>query len=155
MQKSTLANKDNCPKNWFLVDASGLVVGRLAARLAKILQGKHKPVYTPFLDSGDFVIVINAEKVVLTGGKEGAKVYRHHSSYPGGLKEISVERLRASHPERIVEAAVRRMMPKTKLGVKMMAKLHVFKGDNDKRYLRMLKPQQPVALDLGLKRKGA
>ncbi len=115
-------------RTWYLVDASGMTLGRLASRVAPLLMGKHKPTYTPFLDMGDHVIVINAEKVVLTGQKWQQKVYRWHSGYPGGLKEASARRLLAEHPERIVERAIKGMLPKTTLGRKMARKLKVYAG---------------------------
>lgn len=117
-------------RRWYLVDASGLTVGRLATRVATMLMGKNKPQYTPFLDVGDHVVIVNAEKVVLTGNKWKEKVYRRHSGYPGGLKEISAEKQLQTHPERILEAAVRGMLPKTKLGRKMVKKLKVYVGSD-------------------------
>lgn len=113
---------------WYLVDARGCTVGRLASRIATILMGKNKPSYTPFLDVGDHVIVINAAEVRFTGNKWDEKLYRRHSGYPGGLKETSARKLLATHPERIIEYAVRRMLPKTKLGEKMFKKLKVYAG---------------------------
>jgi large subunit ribosomal protein L13 len=115
-------------RKWFLVDASGLTVGRLASRVAPLLMGKHKPNYTPFLDLGDHVVVINAEQVKFTGSKWKEKMYRWHSGYPGGLKETSAETLLAKHPERIVAWAIKGMLPKTKLGRKMGKKLKVYVG---------------------------
>ncbi|RMG51384.1 MAG: 50S ribosomal protein L13 [Acidobacteria bacterium] len=115
-------------RKWYLVDAEGLTVGRLASRIAPILMGKNKPTYTPFLDMGDHVIVINAAKVKFTGRKWKAKYYRHHSGYPGGLKEFTAEQILQKHPERLIELAVRRMLPKTKLGRKMFKKLKVYAG---------------------------
>jgi len=115
-------------RRWIVVDADGKVLGRLATQVARHLTGKSKPIYTPFLDTGDFVVVVNAEKVVLTGRKEGAKLYRHHTGFPGGLKETAAQKLRVEHPERIIESAVRGMLPKTKLGRKMFKKLKVYAG---------------------------
>jgi large subunit ribosomal protein L13 len=115
-------------RRWIVVDAGGKVLGRLATQVARHLTGKTKPYYTPFLDTGDFVVIVNAEKVVLTGRKEGAKVYRRHTGFPGGLKEVTAARQRTEHPERLIEAAVQGMLPKTKLGRKMLKKLKVYAG---------------------------
>jgi large subunit ribosomal protein L13 len=116
-------------RRWYLIDAKDKVLGRLASRAAEILTGKRKPIYTPFLDTGDHVIVINAAKVALTGRKEGAKLYRRHSGYLGGLKTASAGQLRRKHPARLVEEAVRGMLPKTRLGRAMFGKLKVYAGD--------------------------
>lgn len=126
--KSTLPSIDPNDKEWFLVDAKDQVLGRLAARIAVILMGKHKPTYVPFMDNGDFVVITNAEKVKVSQGKEEEMVYRHHTLYPGGLKEIPFKRMMAEHPERILESAIRRMLPKTKLAKQMIKKLHIYKG---------------------------
>lgn len=111
-----------------MLDAEGAVLGRLASQAAKILMGKHKPGYTPFLDTGDHVIVVNADKVRLTGKKESDKVYRRHSGYPGGLKEVSARKMRQVRPVRMVELAISGMLPKTKLGKQMYRKLKVYAG---------------------------
>lgn len=116
-------------RQWHLIDARDVVLGRLASRAAMLLMGKHKPSYTPFLDTGDHVVVVNAAKVRLTGRKEDQKVYRRHSGYPGGLKEVSARKVRASRPERLVEEAVSGMLPKTKLGKHMIRKLKVYAGE--------------------------
>ena len=116
-------------RKWYVIDAQDQVLGKLATRAATILTGKHKPTYTPFLDTGDHVIVINAAKVHLTGRKEQAKLYRHHTLYLGGLKSESVEDRRKKHPTRIVEEAIRGMLPKTRLGRAMFHKLKVYAGD--------------------------
>ena len=115
-------------RDWFVVDASGEVLGRLATRVARVLLGKHRPTYIPYLDTGDFVVVTNAEKVRLTGVKTDSKVYRRHTGYPGGLKTVAVRDLQAKHPERVIEEAVRGMLPKTKLGKQMYRKLQVYAG---------------------------
>lgn len=117
-------------RKWHLVDAEGKTVGRLASRIATILMGKAKPSYTPYIDVGDHVVVVNAEKVVLTGTKWQDKVYRHHTGYPGGLKEISAQKQLQQHPERIIESAVRGMLPKTKMGRAMAKKLKVYSGSD-------------------------
>src|SRR5215831_1937797 len=116
-------------RQWHVIDADGLTVGRLASEVARILAGKHKPSYTPFLDTGDHVIVINAAKVHLTGRKETDKIYRHHTLYLGGLKATAAGDVRKKHPARLVEEAVRGMLPKTKLGRAMFHKLKVYAGD--------------------------
>ena len=115
-------------RDWFVVDASGEVLGRLASRVAKVLSGKHRPTYIPYLDTGDFVVVTNADKVRLTGAKPEAKVYRRHTGYPGGLKTVAVRDLQAKYPERLIEEAVRGMLPKTKLGRRQFKKLKVYRG---------------------------
>ena len=113
-------------QEWYVVDAQGLTLGRLAARIAPILKGKHKPTYTPHLDCGDFVIVVNADKVRVTGRKLDQKQYYHHSGYPGGLTTISLRHQLERHPERVLEAAVRGMLPKNRLGRRMFKKLKVY-----------------------------
>jgi len=113
---------------WHLIDAEGQVLGRLATRIATMLMGKHKPMYTPFLDCGDHVVVINAEKVVLTGNKMNDKIYYRHTGYPGGIKEARARRVMREHPTRILQSAVRGMVPKTKLGRQMLTKLRVYAG---------------------------
>ena len=120
--------KGDIEPRWFIIDADGKILGRLSTTIATILAGKNKPTYTPFLDTGDFVIVINAEKVVLTGKKETDKIYRSHSQYPGGLKERAARFVRAEKPERIIEEAVWGMLPKNKLGRQMLKKLNVYRG---------------------------
>jgi len=123
-----VATKDSIERKWLVIDAEGMVLGRLATEVAKLLRGKHKPTYTPFLDTGDNVIVINASKVVLTGKKLDDKLYRHHSGFPGGLKEIDYRTLMAKNPEKAVELAVKGMLPKNSLGRQMFRKLHVYAG---------------------------
>jgi large subunit ribosomal protein L13 len=115
-------------RDWHLIDANGLTVGRLASEVARLLIGKHKPTYTPFLDTGDHVIVINAAKVVFKGNKTEDKIYRHHTGWPGGLKEVKAKDMLANKPARLVELAVRGMLPKTKLGRAMSGKLKVYAG---------------------------
>jgi len=113
---------------WFVIDAEGQVLGRLATNIANIISGKAKPTYTQFLDTGDHVIVINAEKIVLSGKKETDKIYRHHSLYPGGLKSKAARFVRAEKPEHMIEEAVWGMLPKNKIGRKMLKKLKVYRG---------------------------
>ena len=115
-------------RSWLVIDADSSVLGRIASEAAKLLQGKHKPRYTPFLDVGDHVIIVNAERIRLTGRKENQKLYRHHSGYPGGLRVDSARNVRQRRPVRIVESAVRGMLPKTKLGNAMYRKLKVYAG---------------------------
>jgi large subunit ribosomal protein L13 len=115
-------------RRWIVVDADRKVLGRLATLVARHLTGKTKAVYTPFLDTGDFVVVVNAEKVALTGSKMQHKVYRRHTGFPGGVKTVEVAKLKAARPERVIEEAVRGMLPKTKLGRKMFKKLKVYAG---------------------------
>jgi len=115
-------------RKWFVIDASGKVLGKVATAAATVLSGKRKPTYTPFLDTGDHVVVINADQVVLTGRKESDKAYRTHSGFMGGLKTRAARDVRAEHPRRLVEEAVRGMLPKTKLGRAMFLKLKVYAG---------------------------
>jgi large subunit ribosomal protein L13 len=117
-------------RKWYVVDAAGQVVGRLATEIATVLSGKRNPQWTPFLDMGDHVIVINARKAVFKGSKSEQKVYRHHTLYPGGLREISVQEQFERHPERVIELAVKGMLPKTKLGRAMAKKLKVYADEN-------------------------
>ena len=131
---------------WWLVDAEGMILGRLATVVASTLRGKHKPSYTPFLDVGDHVVVVNAEKIVLTGNKLDQKVYRRHSGYPGGLREIPVRRMLAEHPTRVVESAVRGMLPKTKLGRGMYRKLRVYAGPE---HPHTAQQPRPLAISAG------
>ena len=126
--KSFIPSAAEIPKKWHVIDADGLVLGRLAARIATVLTGKHRPIYTPFLDTGDHVIVINAAKVRLTGKKHTDKFYRRHSGYPGGLKEVAAGDLLAKHPEKVVREAVHGMLPKSKLGRAIRKKLRVYGG---------------------------
>jgi large subunit ribosomal protein L13 len=116
-------------RKWFVLDAENAVLGRIASKAATLLMGKHKATYTPFLDMGDHVVVVNARKVKLTGRKEEQKVYRHHSGYPGGLKQVGARKMRETRPERMLELAISGMLPKTKLGKQMYRKLKVYAGD--------------------------
>ncbi|MHB8894025.1 MAG: 50S ribosomal protein L13 [Candidatus Geothermincolia bacterium] len=115
-------------RKWFVVDAEGQVLGRLATNVATVLKGKHKAMYTPSMDTGDFVVIVNADKIVLTGNKETQKVYYRHSGYPGGLKETPLVKVREEHPERMIINAVRGMLPHNRLGRAMLKKLHVYAG---------------------------
>ncbi len=124
-----MAKKGEVEKKWHLVDANGKTLGRLATRVAVLLRGKHKPIFTPHVDAGDFVIVVNAQKVALTGRKWKEKLYIHHSGYPGGFKSTNAEKVRAEKPERLITMAVQGMLPKTKLGRKLLKKLKVYPGE--------------------------
>ena len=122
-------SKNAVSRQWHLIDAQNVVLGKLASRAAMLLMGKHKPIYTTFLDTGDHVVVINAAKVRLSGRKEQQKVYRHFTGYPGGLVEMGVQRVKATRPTRMVEDAIFGMLPKTKLGKQMYRKLKVYASD--------------------------
>ncbi|MFN3466967.1 MAG: 50S ribosomal protein L13 [Candidatus Brocadiales bacterium] len=126
--KTFVAKEGSIERKWHLVDASGKTLGRMASRIATILQGKHKATYTPHLDTGDYVVVVNAKKVHVTGKKLEEKSYQRFSGYPGGLKIIPLKEMLERHPDRVVKLAVRRMLPKTKLGGKMLEKLKVYDG---------------------------
>ena len=126
--KSFNAKPHEVERKWYIVDAEGKKLGRLASEVASILRGKRKPIYTPHVDTGDFVIVINAEKIVLTGKKLEQKMYRHHSGHPGGLKEVPYKDLMAKKPEKAIELAVKGMLPKNSLGRQMYKKLKVYSG---------------------------
>ena len=128
MKSTYSAKKDEIKRKWYIIDAKGEVLGKVAVKAATILRGKHKPIYTPHVDTGDQVIVINASQVVLTGKKLEQKYYRRHSGYPGGLKSIRYDRLLKEKPEKVIKLAVRGMLPKTKLGRAMLKKLRVYRG---------------------------
>ena len=142
--KTYSAKPAEIEKKWFLVDADGLVLGRLASQVAKILRGKHKPGYTPHMDCGDNVVIVNAEKVRLTGNKRTAKTYYRHTGYAGGIKETTAERiLEGKHPERVILKAVERMVPRGPLGRQQMSNLRVYAGPEHKH-----EAQQPEPLDI-------
>ena len=143
MIKTFIAKKEDVQRDWHVVDATDKVLGRMASRIAMILQGKTKPIYTPHVDTGDFVVVTNAEKIKLTGNKMNEKVYYSHSGYPGGFKEIPIKKWMEKHPDRIVTLAVKRMLPKTKLGNAMLKKLKVYAGPDHSH-----EAQQPKTLEL-------
>jgi large subunit ribosomal protein L13 len=126
--KTYVPKLDQITRQWWLVDATGMTLGRLATEVATRLHGKHKPTFTPFLDTGDHVVVVNAEKVVLTGRKLETKKYRRYSGYPGGLKEVTAGKMQQKYPERLIEFAVKGMLPKGPLGRKMFRKLKVYAG---------------------------
>lgn len=141
--KSYLAKQNEVQKKWYVVDVEGMTLGRAASQIASILRGKNKPEFTPNVDTGDFVIVVNAEKIVLTGKKLDQKMLRHHSLYPGGLKETPYREAIAKKPEFVFEEAVRRMLPKGVLGRQMLKKLTVYRGPEHKN-----QAQNPEVLEL-------
>ena len=126
--KSYIAKPADIDHKWYVIDAEDKTLGKVAAEIAMILRGKKKPIYTPHVDCGDYVVVVNAEKVAVTGKKEKQKIYKNHSGYPGGLKETTLAELRAKKPEEIIRHAVKGMMPKVKLGRQMFKKLKVYAG---------------------------
>jgi large subunit ribosomal protein L13 len=141
--KTYTARAEDMEREWFLVNAEGKTLGRLASEIAQVLRGKHKPIYTPHLDCGDYVIVVNAEKVRVTGQKLDQKMYYRHSGYPGGIKSISLRNQLQKHPDRVLQAAVRGMLPKNRLGRRMLKKLKVYAGDSHPH-----QAQQPKVLEL-------
>ena len=126
--KSYIAKAGDIQHNWYVIDAEGKTLGKLAVEAAMILRGKKKPTYTPHIDTGDYVVVINAEKICVTGKKESDKIYKRHTGYPGGLREMTLAEMRAKKPEEIIRHAVKGMMPKGKLGRAMFKKLKVYAG---------------------------
>jgi large subunit ribosomal protein L13 len=143
MKTTVSAKPGSVDRSWWVVDVEGLTLGRAASRIATVLRGKHKPVFTPHVDTGDFVVVVNADKVALTGRKEQQKEYHRHTGWLGGLKSITLEKLREKKPTEIVSIAVRGMLPKTPLGRKMLRKLKVYAGPEHPHAA-----QQPKPLDL-------
>ena len=141
--KTYQAKKEELDHKWYLVNAEGKVLGRLSTELAKILKGKNKPTYTPHLDTGDFVIVVNAGKVTLTGKKMKDKIYYRHTGYPGGIKEMNAEKLLAKKPTEMIRMAVKGMLPKNSLGRQMLRKLKVYAGPNHPH-----ESQKPMPLEL-------
>jgi len=143
--KTFVAKPKNITHGWFVVDANNLVLGRLASEVAKRLRGKHKPEYTPHIDTGDYIVIINAEKIRVTGRKQTDKMYYHHSGYPGGIKSISFDKLQAKTPEKIIQLAVKRMLPRGPLGRDMFRKLKVYAGPEHEH-----SAQQPIPLTLNI-----
>ena len=141
--KSFMQKKETVERNWYVIDAAGKTLGRVATKAAHILRGKHKPTYTPYVDCGDYVIVINASKVKLTGNKLEDKKYYNHSGYPGGLRERTAKVMIESYPEEMLERAVKGMMPHNSLGRAMGKKLFVYKDENHKH-----EAQKPVAIEI-------
>lgn len=127
-----MARKEDVERKWYVVDAEGCTLGRLSAEIARILRGKNKPTYTPHIDTGDYVIVVNAEKIKVTGKKLNQKIYYHHSEYIGGMKETTLKEMLEKHPERVIEHAVKGMLPKGPLGRQMYKKLFVYAGPDHK-----------------------
>ena len=130
--KSFVAKPHEVERKWYIIDAEGKTLGRMSTEVASILRGKRKPIYTPHVDTGDSVIIINAEKIVVTGKKRTDKVYKRHTGYPGGLREITFDKLQAKKPEEIIRHAIKGMMPKGKLGREMFTKLKVYAGTQHK-----------------------
>jgi large subunit ribosomal protein L13 len=128
VEKTYYPKDGDLSHDWFIADAAGQNLGRLSTQIANVLLGKHKPTFTPGVDTGDFVVVVNCEKIVVTGSKLDDKSYYHHTGYPGGIREISLRDQLAKHPERVIEAAVWGMLPKNKLGRKLMKKLRIYAG---------------------------
>lgn len=143
LQKTYSPKPGDLTHEWFVVDAADVPLGRLASQVAQILRGKHKPTFAPHVDGGDYVVVINAEKVAVTGKKEDAKVYYRHSGYPGGLRALTFAQMRARHPDRIIRIAVKGMLPKNRLGRQIFNKLKVYAGPNHPHAA-----QQPQPLDV-------
>jgi len=141
--KTVSARKETVTRQWYVVDASGKTLGRLCTEIANRLRGKHKPEFTPHVDTGDYIVVVNAEKIVVTGNKTTDKLYQHHTGYPGGIKSISFDKLLVKSPERIIEKAVKGMMPKNKLSRAMLAKLKVYAGNEHPHTA-----QQPTLLEI-------
>ena len=141
--KTFSAKPSEVNRDWYLIDASGKTLGRLASEIARRLRGKHKPIYTPHVDTGDYIVVINAEKVRVTGNKASAKTYYRHTGYPGGIKSITFEKLIQRSPERVIEIAVKGMLPKNRLGRAMFRKLKVYAGSEHRHAA-----QQPQPLDI-------
>ena len=143
--KTYVAKPSEIQRQWHVVDAAGLNLGRLASEVAKVLRGKHKPTYTPFLDTGDFVIIVNAAKINLTGNKLDQKMYRYHTGYMGGLKETSYRKLMGTKPEKAFELAIKGMLPKNAMGRQMFRKLKVYAGSEHEHAAQ--KPQ-PLSFDI-------
>ena len=141
--KTYTAKPETVERDWFIVDAENKTLGRLSTEIARRLRGKHKPEYTPHVDTGDYIIVINAEKVYVSGNKKTDKMYHHHTGYPGGLKSISFEKLIEKAPERVIESAVKGMLPKNPLGRAMYQKMKVYAGSEHPHTA-----QQPKTLDI-------
>ena len=137
-----MANANNIERKWYVIDAAGKPLGRTAVKAANILRGKHRPEFTPHADCGEFVIIVNADKAVLTGKKLEQKYYRHHSGYIGGLKEIQYKTLMATKPEKAMELAVKGMLPHNSIGAKSFTRLHVYAGPEHKQVA-----QKPIAID--------
>lgn len=140
--KTYSAKKGDIARDWYLVNAEGKPLGRLAAEIAKRLKGKHKAIYTPHVDTGDFIVVVNADKILLTGNKLTDKIYHHHTGYPGGLKSTTAGKMLESKSEDLLLGAVRGMLPKNSLGRQMLKKLKIYRGDKHPHEAQMVKPLQ-------------
>ena len=140
--KSFMASPSTIERKWYVVDATGHTLGRLASEVAKVLRGKNKPIFTPHMDTGDYVIIVNADKIKVTGKKLDQKIYYHHSDYVGGMKETTLREMMAKKPEKVVELAVKGMLPKGPLGRQMYTKLHVYAGPDHEQAA-----QKPEALE--------
>ena len=138
--KTYSANSETVKREWFVIDATDKVLGRLSTEIAHRLRGKHKPEYTPHVDTGDYIVVINAEKVRVTGNKETDKMYHHHTGYIGSLKSINLAKMRATHPDRIIKHSVKGMLPKNSLGRAMFKKLKVYAGSSHEHAAQQPKP---------------
>jgi len=143
VEKTFVTKNIDVQREWYVVDAAGQTLGRLATRVASMLRGKHKPIFSPSVDTGDYVVIVNAAKIHVTGRKMDQKIYYRHSGYPGGLREITLRNLLHKHPTRVIEHAVRGMLPKTRLGRQMIKKLKVYAGPNHPH-----EAQQPQSLEL-------
>ncbi len=143
MEKTYVTNIEDVERAWYVVDADGQTLGRLATQIAHYLHGKHKPIFSPAVDVGDYVIVVNAERVHVTGRKLDEKIYYHHSGYPGGLKQITLRNLLQKNPERVIQHAVRGMLPKNRLGRRMLKRLKAYEGPEHPH-----QAQQPEPLEL-------
>ena len=143
MKNTYMQKKEDVKRDWYVVDADGLTLGRLATQVASVLRGKHKPTYTPHIDCGDYVIVVNASKVNLTGNKLDDKIYYNHSGYTGGLRERTARTMKEKYPEEMIERAIKGMLPKGRLGRQMYRKLFVYAGENHPHTA-----QQPVELKI-------
>jgi len=143
--KTFMPNAESVERKWYVVDAEGQTLGRLASEVAKVLSGKNKPIYTPHVDCGDFVIVLNCDKVVLTGKKLEQKLYRWHTGHPGGLREVKYREMMANKPEEVMMHAVKGMLPKNKMGSQMLTKLRVYKGNEHKQ-----EAQQPEVITFNI-----
>ena len=140
--KTFTAKPHEVRRDWFIVDAAGKVLGRVAAEIARRLRGKHKPEFTPHVDTGDYIVVVNAEKLRVTGNKSKDKLYHRHSTYPGGIYSTSFEKLQAKQPERVLQLAVKGMLPKGPLGYAMLRKMKVYAGENHPHAAQQPKPLQ-------------
>lgn len=143
MRQTTMLSAHNVERKWYIVDAKGKTLGRLATEVASVLRGKHNPLYTPHVDCGDYVIVVNASEIVLTGNKWNDKLYYRHSGYPGGLRSRTAKEVMAKFPERMVESAIKGMLPKTKLGRQMYRKLYVYAND-----IHPHQAQKPIVMEV-------